>query len=142
MQVFTSAALNYVPKARVLAHSVKRHHPEAKFHLVLCDPLPAWLAQSPEPFDTILPVEQLPIPDVRRWIFFHNLVELCTAVKGAAARAIMQEHPGEPVLYFDPDIVLFARSTASCRPSAGTTSCSRPIRPNLRPPSTPCSTTK
>jgi hypothetical protein len=109
MQVFTSAAVNYVPKARVLAHSVKQHHPEAKFHLVLCDPLPDWLAESPEPFDTILPVEQLPIPDVRRWVFFHNLVELCTAVKGAAARVILEQYPGEPVLYFDPDIVLFSR---------------------------------
>ena len=52
MQVFTSAAVNYVPKARVLAESVKRHHPEATFHLVLCDPVPDWLAESPEPFDS------------------------------------------------------------------------------------------
>lgn len=106
MQIYTSVAANYVPKARVLAESVKRFHPEARFHLVLSDRLDDKLARSPAPFDRILHVENLPIENVRRWIFEHNLVELCTAVKGAAAQVILEEHPGEPLFYVDPDVVV------------------------------------
>ena len=108
MQVYTSVTMNYVPKARVLANSLKRFHPDAKFHLVLSDGLPEDLARSPAPFDRILHVESLPIENVRNWIFQHTLVELCTAVKGLAARMILEENPGEPMFYFDPDIVILS----------------------------------
>ncbi len=37
MHIFTSITANYLPKAAALAHSVKRVHPEAVFHVVLCD---------------------------------------------------------------------------------------------------------
>ena len=37
MHVFTSVTANYLPKAAALAHSVKRVHPEAVFHVVLSD---------------------------------------------------------------------------------------------------------
>ena len=40
MHVFTSVTANYLPKAAALAHSVKRVHPEAVFHLVLSDAMP------------------------------------------------------------------------------------------------------
>jgi hypothetical protein len=109
MQAFTSVALNYLPKARVLAHSLKQQHPEARFHLVLSDQLPDWLLRSPEPFDSIIHVEQLPLAKIKAWIFQHSLVELCTAVKGEACRLIAARYPGEPVFYFDPDIVVLGR---------------------------------
>jgi hypothetical protein len=106
MQAFTSVSLNYLPKARVLAHSLKRHHPDAGFHLVLSDALPEWLAKSPAPFDSIIHIEQLPVPNLKGWIFQHSLVELCTAVKGEACRWLADRYPGEPLFYFDPDIVV------------------------------------
>ena len=106
MQVFTSVAVNYLPKARVLADSVKRFHPDACFHLLLCDAVPAELRASQHPFDTITQVEELPIDNVRQWIFKHTLVELCTAVKGTFCQKLLAEHPGEAVFYLDPDIVV------------------------------------
>jgi hypothetical protein len=109
MQAFTSVSLNYLPKARVLAETLKRQHPEAGFHLVLADYLPEWLAAAPAPFDSIIQVEQLPLANVKGWIFQHSLVELCTAVKGAAYRVLAERYPGEPLLYFDPDIVVLDR---------------------------------
>jgi hypothetical protein len=111
MQVFTSVTRNYLPKARVLAASLKRFHPDATFHLVLSDALPEDLARDPAPFDHVMHVESLPIENVRNWIFQHTLVELCTAVKGVAAQKIMAEHPGEPLFYFDPDIVILGPLT-------------------------------
>jgi hypothetical protein len=109
MQAFTSVSLNYLPKARVLAESVKRQHPDAGFHLVLSDALPEWLAKSPAPFDSVLHVEQLPLPGIKGWIFQHSLVELCTAVKGEACRWLAERYPDEPLFYFDPDIVVLGR---------------------------------
>lgn len=108
MQVFTSVTVNYLPKARVLAESVKRFHPEATFHLMLSDAIPPELRESPGPFDTITHVEELPIKDIRQWIFKHTLVELCTAVKGPFCQKLMAEHPHDPVFYFDPDIVVLS----------------------------------
>ena len=109
MQAFTSVSINYLPKARLLAETFKEQHPQAGFHLVLSDRLPDWLARSPAPFDSILHVEELPLAKIKGWIFQHTLVELCTAVKGVACRVIMDRHPHEPVLYFDPDIVVLGR---------------------------------
>jgi hypothetical protein len=109
MQAFTSVSLNYLPKARVLAESLKRQHPEAGFHLVVSDELPAWLVQAPAPFDSIIHVEQLPLPQIKGWIFQHTLVELCTAVKGEACRWLADRYPEEPLFYFDPDIVVLGR---------------------------------
>jgi len=106
MHVYTSVTMNYVPKARVLAASLKRFPPDATFHLVLSDTISEDLARDPAPFDRIMHVEDLPIENVRNWIFQHTLVELCTAVKGVAAQQIMEQNPGAPVFYFDPDIVI------------------------------------
>jgi hypothetical protein len=108
MQVFSSVTANYIPKARVLAASLKKFHPEATFHLVVSDAIPAELRTAPAPFDSVIHIEELPIANVRQWIFKHTRVELCTAVKGIVCQKIMAEHPGEVVFYFDPDMVILA----------------------------------
>ncbi|MBA4148188.1 MAG: glycosyl transferase [Verrucomicrobia bacterium] len=109
MHVFTSITANYLPKARVLAHSLKKFHPEAKFHLVLSDEVPATLKQEPAPFDSIITINELPIRDREAWIFKHTLVELCTAVKGFAFQEIVKRHKAAKVFYFDPDMVIMSR---------------------------------
>ena len=106
--VFTSITANYIPKARVLANSVKRFHPEAKFHLVLSDRPPTGMELENEPFDSLLLAEDLPIPNVRSWLFSHTLVEMCTAVKGPAFQAIADRYGAEKIFFLDPDIVVFS----------------------------------
>ena len=54
MHIFTSITANYLPKAAALAHSVKRVHPEAVFHVVLSDRMPDCCAAVPGAFDTII----------------------------------------------------------------------------------------
>lgn len=107
LNIFTSISANYLPKARVLAASVKRFHPDAVFHLVLCDRRPESGAPGLELFDHVHTLEDLPIPNPRAWAFEHTLVELCTAVKGPASRKLLAEHGGD-LLYFDPDIAVLA----------------------------------
>ncbi len=109
MHVFTSITANYLPKAAALAYSVKRVHPEARFHLVLCDEMPRCDPAITAPFDSIINVRDLPIENVRSWIFKHRLVELCTAVKGTAFQYIAARHGAERIYFFDPDILVLNR---------------------------------
>jgi hypothetical protein len=104
--IFTSCALNYIPKARLLAESVRRYAPDCEFWLLLCDEVPPGLDLSQEPFDRIKPASELGIKDFRSWVFQHAIVEACTAVKPFMLQWL-QSQGYERVIYFDPDIVLF-----------------------------------
>ena len=46
------------------------------------------------------------IPDLRRWIFEHDVIELCTAAKGAMLCRLL-EAGARKVVYLDPDLALF-----------------------------------
>lgn len=107
MYVFTSATKSYLPKARVLAKSVKRFHPAWKFVLIYSDDLPDGFDMRQEPFDEILLLEQLGIPNWKSWAFGHAIVELCTAVKGPAAALLAQRPQVDKIMYLDPDIKVF-----------------------------------
>jgi len=104
--VFTSAALNYLPKVRVLFNSLKRLHPEWVLHL--------WLIEEKTTLyfpdaDSVHTIEELNIHDWRSWAFGHTLVELATAVKPFILKKLLVDQKATNVLYFDPDIVVFSR---------------------------------
>lgn len=103
---FTSITGNYIPKARVLAASVKRFHPDSQFHLVLSDKITPSVNVEEENFDSIIAIEELGIPQLRSWIFKHTLVEMCTGVKGVAFQTIMRRYNAQRIIYLDPDIVV------------------------------------
>lgn len=109
IHVYTSAAFNYIPKVRMLFESLRRHHPEFVLHLALADQVPPNIDLSAEPFDEIMPVEEMGIPNVRRWIFCHRIVELATAIKPFALQRLLAREDCEAVLYMDPDTVAFSR---------------------------------
>jgi glycosyltransferase involved in cell wall biosynthesis len=106
--IFTSVVANYIPKARVLAESVKRFHPETPFFLVLSDAVPPWLSLDQEPFDAVLTLDDLGIGNVKRWLFQHSLVEASTGVKGFALQKLLSRPDCSGVFYFDPDIVVLS----------------------------------
>jgi hypothetical protein len=108
LHIFTSAAVNYLPKVRTLCRSIRRHHPEATIHLALADERPDWLSTDGEPFDSILEIGSLSIPDWRAWSFMHNIVELATAIKPFALAHLLARPDCHTVVYFDPDMVLFS----------------------------------
>jgi hypothetical protein len=107
MLVYTSVTKSYLPKARVLAKSVKNFHPDWRFVLLYSDNLPAGFDLTQEPFDEILTIDQLGIPNWRSWAFGHAVVELCTAVKGPAAELLAQRAGVNKIMYLDPDIMVF-----------------------------------
>ena len=105
---FTSASLAYLDRVRVLAETLRRHHPEWIFWICLVDQEPPGFAFDPqrEGFDRVVRVGELGVPDLCRWLFVHDVVELCTAVKGSMLCKLLDQGATK-VVYLDPDIALF-----------------------------------
>ena len=109
MHFFTSVTANYIPKARVLAKTLKNHDPEAYFILALSDNLPSHFNIEEEPFDDIIFTDTLPgIENPKSFFFRHNITEICTAVKPGCALYIMDRYQADKVCYLDPDIAVFS----------------------------------
>ncbi len=106
MFVFTSCTNNYLPKARVLASSLKTFHPDWTFCLLLGEAAPEGFDLSSEPFDRVEFFDQLGIMNYRSWLFRHRVVEICTAAKGPALYHFLVEERHERVMYLDPDIMV------------------------------------
>jgi hypothetical protein len=106
---YTSISFSYLCKARVLAWSLKRFHPDWVFTVVITDREPAGYIFNldEEPFDRVLWSDELPFDNVRGWLFKHDVVEACTAVKGPVIRQLTQEAGVEKIFYLDPDIAVF-----------------------------------
>lgn len=109
VHVFTSAALNYIPKVRMLFQSIRKYHPEWRIHLVLADEMRSQVDLSHEPFDEIHVASDLGIPKWRGWAFCHSIVELATAVKPFMLASLLKRSDCRKVIYLDPDTVLFSR---------------------------------
>lgn len=106
---FTSATYSYLDRVRTLFESVRAHHADWHTVLVLADEEPDGfeLDLSREPFNQVTHLDQLNIPEWESWAFGHDIVELCTAVKGPALVGLLDQG-FDAVIYLDPDILLFS----------------------------------
>ncbi len=105
--IFTICSNNYLPFARVLFASVRRHHPEADLFLCLADRS----AEPPPAGDsawTVVEAHTLPIPDFPSFAFRYDIMEFNTALKPFMFLHLLEERRFDAVIYFDPDIELFA----------------------------------
>lgn len=111
MIVFTSITLNYLPKAKILAKTLKQLHSDWQFHLLISDKIPTDktnlfnLELKQAHFDKVVWIDELPIPEINGWIFKHSVVEICTAVKGPYLR-FLADQGYEKIVYIDPDIAI------------------------------------
>lgn len=113
MHFYTSVNNNYMAKAIVLAKSIKKYMPDARFSVILSDrniieKIKEKFSLEKNLFDEVLTLEQLdmPVDNLNLWIFEHTVVELCTAVKGQALVKFLLEG-SDKVIYLDPDIEVF-----------------------------------
>lgn len=108
-QCYTSASFAYLDRVRILGETLRRHHPDWTFTLCLSDEEPPGYEfdLSNEPIDLVVRIQDLGIPDLERWMFDHDVVELCTAVKGTMLCRLLTEG-AEKVIYIDPDIAIFS----------------------------------
>lgn len=100
--IYTSLAINYLAKARVLAQTVKDANPAIDVFAMVCDRFPSNIDPSKEPFDDIWMVEEYPAKPLKGWIYRHNIMELATAVKGWGLKRLL-DLGYDYVLYLDPD---------------------------------------
>ncbi|MEV5027352.1 glycosyltransferase [Paenibacillus sp. LPE1-1-1.1] len=112
MIVTTSICANYLPKAMVLAKSIKLVLPEVKFIVCLLEREVHPAAQSFEYFDEILLAKDLGYEDFDRFIFKHSIVEAATSVKGQLFVYLLDHYKQESkFVYLDPDIEVLSPLT-------------------------------
>ena len=108
--IFTICSNNYMPFAHVLLGSIRRLHPEATLFLCLADRM----AETPGLYDrdwTVIEAQDLPIPDFLNFAFRYDIMEFNTALKPFMFLHLLDDHGFDTVIYFDPDIEVFAPLT-------------------------------
>lgn len=103
--IFTIASRNYVHSARTLMEGVERFAPGAHRLLALCDERGDF-DFSRDTFE-VLPLADIELPERKHFIFQYSLLELNTAIKPYVIAALFARG-FEKVIYFDPDIALYA----------------------------------
>jgi hypothetical protein len=106
---YSSFTFSYLNRARVLFQTLRRFHPDWELVALVTDEPPAGFAFDPanEPFDRVVWARELGIPNFRGWLFKHDVVEVCTAVKGPFIHQACSSG-ADAVIYLDPDTALLA----------------------------------
>jgi glycosyltransferase involved in cell wall biosynthesis/SAM-dependent methyltransferase len=104
MNACTIIAKNYLPQARVLAKSFRRHHPDGRFVVLVLDEIEGWFDRSQEPFETLTAAE-LDLPEFGPMASAYDVLEMSTAVKPWLLRQLLADD--DHVVYLDPDIQIF-----------------------------------
>ncbi|MGB8354142.1 MAG: glycosyltransferase, partial [Chthoniobacteraceae bacterium] len=107
MNVCTIVARNYLAQARVLAASFQEHHPGGSFTVLIVDEISRPPDLSDEPFEILATGEiGLDVAEIHRMAMIYNVTEFSTALKPWLLRHMLRSSP--QVVYFDPDIEIFA----------------------------------
>ena len=115
LAIFTVCSNNYMPMARAFIASARRFHPEADLFVCLADrvvSMPGLYGDGCE----IVPMECLAIPDLPGFTFRYDIMELNTAAKPFMFLHLLEARGYGRVLYFDPDIEIFAPLSAILDP--------------------------
>jgi hypothetical protein len=108
MIVTTSICANYLPKAMVLAKSVKKTNPNVKFVVCLLERTVHPEAEAFEYFDEVILAKDLGFEHFDKMIFKHSIVEASTAVKGQLFIHLWETYSAESkFVYLDPDIQVY-----------------------------------
>ncbi len=107
MIIFTSICANYTHKARLLAESVKKQIPDARFIVCLTEQKIPNLVKSPY-FDEIILSKDVWQENFEHFIFKHTIVEASTAVKGRFLQYLMENYEEEIFIYLDPDCYVYS----------------------------------
>ncbi len=106
LAIVTICSNNYLASAKVFLQSAAESHPEATRYLCIADEQPDDSTVYPGNCHIIL-AKDLSIPEFRQFAFRYNILEFNTALKPFLLLRLLQ-NGHDAVLYFDPDIELFA----------------------------------
>lgn len=104
---YSSFTFSYLNRARVLFQTLRRFHPDWELVALITDDPPPGFVFDParEPFDRVVWARDLGIPCFEGWLFRHDIVEVCTAVKGPFIHQACASG-ADAVIYLDPDTAL------------------------------------
>jgi hypothetical protein len=91
----------------VLARSFKQQHPNAPFFVLLVDQVDEGFTCTDDLFELVR-LEELPIPDLRAFLFRYTVLEANTATKPFFLAHLLATRGLETIVYIDPDIQIFA----------------------------------
>src|ERR1043165_2145662 len=103
--ICTIIAKNYVSMARVLCDSFLTHHPNGSCYALFIDDWRTHVNPSQERFIP-LSLSDLAIPNLTRYCFQYDIMELSTAVKPALLQYLLKDRHVGSVLYMDTDILV------------------------------------
>ncbi len=106
MIAFTICSNNYLAKACVLLKSIKSTS-NIKVYLCLADQKAEDIDYISLGFEDVIVPEQLDIKNLQWQLENYNIIELNTALKGAAFKYLFSRSTTELIYYFDPDIKIY-----------------------------------
>jgi hypothetical protein len=125
----TIISRNYLSHARILAQSYTRHHPGARFYLLVVDGLPQGTEAGADV--ELLGPDDLALPNFYEMCFEYDVAELCTAIKPSLLLLLFDRFGEDQVLFLDPDIMVMRPLEELREPLA---SASIALTPNLLRP--------
>lgn len=109
MIAFTISSRNFYGYTQALHDTFRRFHPDVPFYALLAD-APTDFDVDAYPFEILGP-DDLGVPDFDTMSERYSITELNTAMKPFVFLYLFDRHPGEAVLYLDPDILVLSRFT-------------------------------
>ncbi len=105
--VCTIVSKGYLAFARVLAHSLRRHHPELPLYVLVVDRTDDGFHAAGEPFE-VLWLDDMAVPDLRRHRFRHSLQEVLVMAKPLLLSDLLDRGFGH-ALFLDADMLVLDR---------------------------------
>jgi hypothetical protein len=108
VRCFSSFTFSYLTRAIMWAKTLRAAHPDWEIWALMVDQPPPQVdaAVALADFDKVVYASELGFQRFPAWLFKHDIVEACTAVKGQMLCHLLQTD-SEKVVYFDPDIAIF-----------------------------------
>ncbi|MEM7225597.1 MAG: hypothetical protein AAF495_21645 [Pseudomonadota bacterium] len=106
---FTLASRNYLSYAATLMQSLRAAYPEARRVIGLVDAPDLQAAAGLDLAAEVLPWDELAIPGAETMALRYSILELNTAVKPFLFQHLLAQEGAGPVVYLDPDIVVYRR---------------------------------
>lgn len=105
---FSSFNYAYLDRALVLYESLRQWQPDWHTVALLTDSKNSDIPIDEALVDEVVFSSDLPIDNFSQWIFRHNVIEACTAVKGIFIDMVCNRGDYDAIVFLDPDTCLFA----------------------------------
>lgn len=106
----TVVSKNHLAYARVVCESFTKQHPGARFYVLLADRIEGEFSPRKEGFE-LIELEHLPVPDLPRFCFQYDILELNCAAKPYLMRHLLQQPGISKLLYLDSDTFVYRELT-------------------------------